>query len=417
MKRTQRAAGFSLIELLAVLLIAAVLAAIALPAIGKARQSSGVEQSLANLVTLGVAHVLYAADWNGRQVTWAVDDLAAFGDDVGDYCDNHGGCYSFGDPGCHPPLLVGWGSGAGGSGLWGFWPCLFAGHNWAVNPIGFPGGQGLDGFGNFRFPNFKAFHDYVNGRFYDPTFYAPNDTVPYELALPLFGDPNEFNTEGNPPIWCSYVLSPAAMYDPDVMRSNAAGGWQNPWDLDYGFQSPGLFQAQYPDLKTQMIEHHWLQGPPADCNPNWPGSGSFEGCEPYYFNHGIDSTPATLFYDGHVRLLPNTEVYAADQQILKQTGGVDGLWHRGTPFNTGYGPRDPGGYFIEYGYDGVPLSHHILTTDGILGRDTLGGMPSIALSPSTFQFRRSPQRPSDISPVVQSNLSTFTLTTSDGDQP
>ncbi|MCH8211970.1 MAG: hypothetical protein IIB99_11455, partial [Planctomycetes bacterium] len=211
----------------------------------------------------------------------------------------------------------------------------------------------------------------------------PNDQVPYGLALPLFGDPNEFNTEGNPPIWVSYVLSPAAMYDPDVMRSNAAGGWQNPWDLDYGFQSPGLFQAQYPDLKTHMIEHNWVQNPPAECNPAPPSPLGYGDCEPYYFNHGIDSTPVTLFYDGHVRLLPNTEVFDADQKILKQTGGVDGLWHRGTPFGED-------GYYISYGYDGAPLSHHILTTDGILGRDTLGGMPSIALSPSTFQFRRPP---------------------------
>ncbi len=367
MKRTPRAAGFSLIELLAVLLIVAVLAAIALPAIGKARQTSGVEQSLANLVTLSVAHVMYAADWNGRQVTGVVDDLG-FYDSVQDYCATNG-CYDHSGPGCHPPLIAGWTCIPDGNcGLYSYWPCL-SGHTWAVKPIGFPGGQGVEGFGNFRFPNFKALHDYVNGRWYDPTFYAPNDTVPYDLALPLFGDPNEFNTEGNPPIWVSYVLSPAAMYHPDVMRSNAEGGWQNPWDLDYGFQSPGLFQAQYPDLKTHMIEHHWVQNPPAECNPDFdPPFGTYEGCEPYYFNHGIDSTPATLFYDGHVRLLPNTEVFDADQQILKQTGGVDGLWHRGTPFGED-------GYFISYGYDGAPLSHHILTTDGILGRDTLGEKP------------------------------------------
>ena len=407
MKRTHRAAGFSFIELLAVLLIVAVLAAIALPAIGKVRQTSGVEQSLANLVTLGVAHVLYAADWNGRQVTWAVDDLGVYGS-VENYCAAHGG---------YPPLLAGWGCIVyGDCALYAYRPCLSSGHNWAVKPIGFPDGQGVDGFGNFRFLNFKAFHDYVNGRFYDPTFYAPNDTVPYEVAALFFESPWEYDPQGNPPIWSSYVLSPAAMYDPDVMRSNAAGGWQNPWDLDYGFQSPGLFQAQYPDLKTQMIEHHWLQEPPADCNPNWGGPWG-RGCEPYYFNHGIDSTPVTLFYDGHVRLLPNAEVFVSDQQVLKQTGGVDGLWHRGTPFNTYRDPGGPGGYFIEYGYDGVPLSHHILTTDGILGRDTLGGMPSIALSPSTFQFRRPPQRPPDISPVVQTNLFSLTLTISDGDQP
>ncbi len=56
----------------------------------------------------------------------------------------------------------------------------------------------------------------------------------------------------------------------------------------------------------------------------------------------------------------------ADFQVLAQTNQVDGLWHRGTPFGIG-------GYFIAEGFDGAPLSHHVLTTDGILGRDTFGG--------------------------------------------
>ena len=100
------------------------------------------------------------------------------------------------------------------------------------------------------------------------------------------------------------------------------------------------------------------------CNP------VFFGCEPYYFNAGIDSSPVTLFFDGHIRLLPNSEALFADLQVLAQTGQVDGLWHRGTPFGTS-------GYFIDEGFDGVPLSHHVLTTDGILGRDTLGGASSL----------------------------------------
>ncbi len=107
-----------------------------------------------------------------------------------------------------------------------------------------------------------------------------------------------------------------------------------------------------------MIEHSWVQGPPALCNP------AFAGCEPYYFNQGIDSMPVTLFYDMSVRLLRNTDVLAADQRVLKQTGGVDGLWNRGTSLGTD-------GYMIPNGYDQAPLSYHILTTDGILGRDTL----------------------------------------------
>ena len=134
-----------------------------------------------------------------------------------------------------------------------------------------------------------------------------------------------------------------------------------------------------PSLKSQMIEHSWLQnGSPADCKPVWNGPlcGS---CEPYYVNHSINSSPATLFYDGHVRLLPNTEVLLADLQVLKDTGGVDGLWHRGTSFGED-------GYFIQYSFDGVPLSHHILTTDGIMGRDTLGGMSPRSGDASRFNI-------------------------------
>ncbi len=58
---------------------------------------------------------------------------------------------------------------------------------------------------------------------------------------------------------------------------------------------------------------------------------------------------------------PNTEVLFADFQVLTQTNQVDGLWH---------------------GFDGFPLSYHVLTTDGILGRDTLGeGSPMSSLVP------------------------------------
>ena len=65
--------------------------------------------------------------------------------------------------------------------------------------------------------------------------------------------------------------------------------------------------------------------------------------------------------------------------MLKNTGGVDGLWHRGTSFGED-------GYYIQFGLDGVPLSHHILTTDGIMGRDTLGGMSPLARESSYFDI-------------------------------
>ncbi len=114
MTRSRRFTGFTMVDLLILLVVVTVLISLALPTLARARGDSMIQESMANLSMLSVAHVMYAADWNGRQVTWAVDDVAAFGGDVGDYCDNHGGCYSPGDPGCHPPVLAGWGSGAGG---------------------------------------------------------------------------------------------------------------------------------------------------------------------------------------------------------------------------------------------------------------------------------------------------------------
>ena len=137
----------------------------------------------------------------------------------------------------------------------------------------------------------------------------------------------------------------------------------NPWLLDDGFRSPALSHARYANLKTFMLEHHWNQAPPADlCNPGFV-PGTYDGCEPWYFNHGRASAPAALFYDLSVRLLPNLEVEAADLRLIEQTG--HGLWSRDTPFWNE-------GYFISYGYDyDLELSHHILTTGGILGRDTL----------------------------------------------
>jgi len=378
MKCNKPKAGFTITELLIVILVVSISTSLLLPALAKTNGDSMLQESMSNLMTLSVAHVMFAADFNGQQVSYTVDDLSVYGS-LQEYNDAHG-CMSSFDPGCIPPIIAGWGESGNNIAIFAYWSHL-SGHAWAFVPIGFPDGQGVVGFGNFRFGNAKRIHDYVNGRYYDSTFYAPKDTVPIALAAPLFNDPFEFAIEGNPPLWISYVPSPAAMYHPDVMRSNAAGGWQDPWSIDNGFESPGLFQATFPDLKTQMIEHHWLQnGPPVDCNPAFDGpwgQGSYDGCEPYYFNHSLNSSPAALFYDGHIRLLPNTEVLVADLQVLKNTGGVDGLWHRGTSFGID-------GYFIPYGFDDVPLSHHILTTDGIMGRDTLGGISPLTGESSYF---------------------------------
>jgi type II secretory pathway pseudopilin PulG len=362
-KQTRR--GFSLIELAAILTAVVLLLSLVLPALAGARARSQVEVSLNNLIALGTAHATYAADWNGRQFTNVVDDLSFYGD-------NENQAYTAYENATgedHPALLLGWGGNPDyGYGLWGYW--MFHSGNWGLcQPMVWPGGPShLVAFGAFRFPNAKPFHDYVNGRFFGPTFYPPNDTVPYELVEPLFDAPWEFDPDGGSDggvWWSSYCFSPAAMFNARVMAHPGPSefdGWHNPWDLTGGFESPGFYQALYPDLKTQIIEHHWNQNAPEDpCNPAFE-EGSYEGCEPYYFNQSIDSEPATLFYDLSVRLLPNTEVLAADEWMIDHVGY--GLWSRDTPFGED-------GYFIDYGYDGTPLSHHILTTDGILGRDTL----------------------------------------------
>jgi hypothetical protein len=113
----------------------------------------------------------------------------------------------------------------------------------------------------------------------------------------------------------------------------------------------------HPDLKTHMLEHNWLQNAPEPCNP------AFVGCVPYFFNAGLASTPITLFYDGHVAYV-STEQAIEDDAIVKRQDGV-GLWSRDTPKFRG------NGYYGNYSYDGAITGYHILTVDGILGRDVL----------------------------------------------
>ena len=381
--RRYRANGFTIMELLVVAVTGLVLMAAGVPVMRQARLNDGVQGSMSNLAALGVAHLLYAGDWDGRQVTLLRDDLGAYEGDVEAYnaamdCD---GAF---DPDCQPPIIAGWGAApGGGSGVWASW--VGNGNNALFQPIIFPGGPrgASTGWGHFRVPNVKPLHDYLGGRYHDAAYFAPNDTVVWEQVGGCLDSPWEFvavpELESCNPAWSSYSLSPAAMFHPDVFRSDAAGGWQAPWELQFGYASPGLFQAAYPELKTHMLEHHWLQNPPAVCNASWQGSSAWS-CEPYYFNHGLGSSPVTLFYDGHVRQLPNTEVIVADQQVFKQSGGVDGVWSRSTPFGLT-------GFFQEVSFDGVPLSHHVLTTDGILGRDTLGGIQPLA-PPQSRAVRR-----------------------------
>jgi hypothetical protein len=187
--RAQRARGFSIIELAAIIAATVLLLCLVLPVLARGRAQSQVEVSMSNLIALGVAHATYAADWNGRQFTNVVDDLSTYG---GGPTDAYSGYeYAHGEP--HPPILLGWGCDEDNHcGLWGYW-MEYPGNHGLCDPIVFGPPAGLTGFGMFRIPNAKPFHDYLNGRFYEPTFYPPNDPVPYELVEPVFGSPYEFD--------------------------------------------------------------------------------------------------------------------------------------------------------------------------------------------------------------------------------
>ncbi|MDY7110134.1 MAG: prepilin-type N-terminal cleavage/methylation domain-containing protein, partial [Planctomycetota bacterium] len=218
--RTHRPNAFTIIELLVVVSIIALLIGILLPAITKARDQARLTISQTNLRNLSTAHANYAAEWNDRQFTMVNDNLSRYGSSASNAYDGY--AQSLGDD--HPPVLLGWGSdpGTGAYGLWGYW--MDHAGNWGLcDPIVFPGGPGhLEGFGAFRIPNAKQFNQYVSGRFYDPVFYAPKDTMVVSVVEPCFEDPGEFCTAADMDQgdvgWSSYCLSPAAMFSPNVMR-------------------------------------------------------------------------------------------------------------------------------------------------------------------------------------------------------
>jgi prepilin-type N-terminal cleavage/methylation domain-containing protein len=380
MNTSHRPRAFTIIELLVVVSIIALLVGILLPAIGKARSQAQLSRSQANMRNLGTAHGNYGAEWSDRQITFCKDNLASYGTGaasaVGGYNDASGGCTSANDAGCHPGLVLGWGETPqqynSEDGLVGYWMNL-PGNAIMIIPMSFSGTY--QGFGSFRVPNAKQFSQYLSGRFYDPIFYAPKDTVVIAAVEGCFDDPNEFSShceDYNPssdPFWSSYCLSPAAMFSPDVMRNAEKGGWQSPFALPGGLRSPSFSQTLHPSLKTHMVEHHWLQQRRSECNPGFTG-GVYDGCEPFYFNHGWESVPVTLFYDGHIAQIGTRAAEAADGRMRAQTQNSDwGLWSQDTPM----GGSPDGGYFMDVAYDFIETSFHILTTDGIRGRDKLAG--------------------------------------------
>ncbi|MFM1833584.1 MAG: hypothetical protein RLZZ461_1900 [Planctomycetota bacterium] len=374
---TRRHQGFTIVELLVVVSIIALLIAILLPAIGKARNAARQTQSAGNLRNLAVANGTYAADWQDRQFTGCPDDLGLVGGDPLRYN---------AEVGCMGQLLAGYDQNGSLFGAWcggGMCPSDIAGDSltWSLTfhllyqPLSYNVPNPPLIFGGFRTPNNKSFNSYVGNRFYDPIFWAPKDVIPLRLAEPFFEHPEEFRVPENADevgriVWSSYVWSPSAMFHPEV---HSHCGWRNPKTFPAAYRSPAVGQCRFPDIKTRMLEHHWLQHNESDRNP------MFDGEDPsWMFNQGYNSAPVTMFFDGHVATKGVREAMDADARArnLNQQSSICtgcqpqgdcqyGLWNR----DTQYGAN---GYYGDTSYDTlVNTSYHILTTDGIAGRDFL----------------------------------------------
>jgi prepilin-type N-terminal cleavage/methylation domain-containing protein len=353
--------GFTIIELLVVVSIIALLVGILLPAIGKARDTARVNTSKSNLRQIGIAHKTYAADWADRHFTLVRDNLGQYDGDVQLYnTEIYGGGTNFD---VHPPIIAGWGyTDTGDYVAWAYWTTHS--NRGMFQPIGFTGGPGSEHWGWFRFGNQpKPLMEYLNSRYQDPIHYAPKDRTILEPLEPCFEVPGEFVAypEDCNPAWSSYCLSVAGLYNAACFSKNKQTGeyWTPPWEMASGYKVPSFGQVKYPTLKTHILEHHWLQNSKVACN------NAFSGCEPYYFNHSYQSQPVTLFYDGSVRLMSVLEAMSSDRRAQRQSPDGQGLWTRDTTFGDN-------GYLIADGYDFAATSFHILTTDGVRGRDTLG---------------------------------------------
>jgi len=362
--------GFTIVELLVVVAIIALLIAILLPAIGKARDAAQVTQSLGNLRNMTAACAAYGADYNDRQFTAVPDETGQYGNFNNDACTKMTAVQ------CIPNFVLGWDQSGG---LWGYWvkgapgrcsvwpgncgnfivyqPCDFKGAGWGGTFVG-----------SWRISNCKAFNSYVNGKYYDKVFWAPKDKITLAPIEKYFSQAVEFGYTNGDYAEPTYCWSPAAMWSPDVMaysRSTAGGVGAAPSlaKTPGAYKSPAVAMAQYPSLKWRMWEHQWLQNMEGgDVNP------AFTTTTPWYFNQGYNSAPAIMCFDGHTQVAAIAGIQQDDDllgyQRTNQVGGQPGLYYKAN------------GYFNTAAYDMLTTgagacNPGVLTVDGILGRDML----------------------------------------------
>jgi len=334
-----------MVEVIAFLAILACAGAMLAVSGQEARDQAAAQISLNNLRNLGVAHATYSSEWNGRQVTTCPDDFSKIISRIGgEYKSMYAG-EGAGPEASIPAVPLGFDKeGQHHESRRGFF----------IQPFYYEANCSL---GSFRAFNTKPFNMYVNARVYDPVFWAPLDyTMPKDVKK-FFEVPAQWPGEGTPFYFSTYCQSMSAMLNPEVF--SAEKGFRDPRTIESGFRSPTLAQARYPDLKTHMLEHLWLIDRPSDAMPGTGGT-------PWFFNLGRKSTPATLFYDGHVQPLQVGDVIDSNARIVES--GEHSLWiEKETSCHDG-------GYFTQYTHEAdseTPTSFHVFTADGILGRDIL----------------------------------------------
>jgi prepilin-type N-terminal cleavage/methylation domain-containing protein len=424
-----RKRGFTIVELLVVVAIIALLIGILLPAIQKARDTAQITASKGNIRNVMVALESYANDWN-TQYYIGPENLAGghatrsrtglpLDEAVSEWVDlwnpncGYGGDQAVG-------MLAGFlGTDSGATYVIFNRICHY---NWITSPYTFRGGLTsnvqfslyggggqyggtVNGMGYFRYPNAMVIAEYMGGSPIDKAFFAPKD----EVVLDAISQCSEIKgsycpTDGQPDSWSSlfavkaegvgymivpssYCLSPSALFHPHVFKYDEDlpnEGFHDPMSFPAGFVTPSLAQAKFPSQKTWLMEHHWLNNAATDiteCGVNFDYSEAqwnsprvenglnYDGCEPWYFNASFKSAPVTMFYDGHVGIIPIAGAERDDKYVRETNGTDSGTWHRSTPDNT----SQNNGYFFDGKSDWSEWSGHTHTCDGIRGKDVLPG--------------------------------------------
>ncbi len=348
--------GFTLAEAGAVAAVVAIATAVTIPVFRRVGCSAGRAQSAAQLATLAAAHTAYAADFNDRQYTACPDNLGVFGGSFSTYQAQLG---------CIPNMTIGTTSGG---------ETLTLGHGSGDCP-GVPGGglfqipldmASTSMVGSYRWTNVREFNGYVNGRFYDQTFYAPDDPAMTRKVQKWIDEGRDVERDAqNDILNTTYDYSPAAMYHPRVFGDGtlaSAPSYQSPNAVanGEGYRSPSNSQCQYPSLKTRMLERHCME-PYLGPNPAYAG-----GRTPYLWTQSFRARAQALFFDGSVRLFTTAEAMDAEgrARVPGSTTIRARLWVRNSIYGDGFGAEQADDFVVDTGA-------HYLTAGGIRGRDTL----------------------------------------------